>query len=73
MSSNIFVDICSSSDSSPKSIASISSLLSTGGIIELSSDLSLFSASLRVSDNKFPSSNCVNVIILPVCYFGDEA
>ena len=73
MSSNTSLDIGSSSDSSPESITSISSLLSSGGIIELSSDLSPISASLRVSDDKFPSSNCANVIISPVCYLKDVA
>ena len=66
MPSNISVDIGSSSDSSPEFISFISSLLSSGGIIELSSYLSPLSASLRVSYYKSPSSNCVNVIILPV-------
>ena len=48
---------------SDESMASISSSLSSGGISESSSSLS---ALLRVLVHIFPSSNCVNVIILPV-------
>ena len=73
MSYNIFVDIGSSSDSSPEFITSISSLLRSGGTIESSSDSSPHSASSLVSDNNPPPSNCVNVIILPVCSFGNVA
>ena len=73
MSSNISVDIGSSYDSLIESITSVSSSLSSGGIIELSSDSSPLSASSRVSDNKFPASNCANVIKSPVCYFEDTA
>ena len=39
----------------------------------LISDSSLLSVSLRVSVNMFPSSNCVNVITLPVYSFEDVA
>ena len=67
MSSNIYVEIGSSSDSSPESITSVSSLLISVGIIKLSSDSSPLSALSQVSDNEFPSSKCVNVIISPVC------
>ena len=70
MSYNISVDIGSSSNSSPESNALVSSTLSSGGIIELSSDSSPLSSSLyassRVSDNKLPSLKCGNVIISPV-------
>ena len=66
MCSNISVYIGSSSDSSPESITSISSLLISGSIIELSSYLSPLSASSRVLYNKPPSSNCESVIISPV-------
>ena len=73
MSSNISLDIWSWSHSFPESIASIYSSLSSGGIIEFSSDLSPLYASLGVSDNKFPSSNCANGIIFPFCSFEDVA
>ena len=73
MYSNISVYILSSPNPSLESIASISSSLISGGIIELLLDLSPLSASLRVSYNKFPYSNCANVIILPVCLLGDVA
>ena len=51
-------------------MASMSSLLSSGGIIE---SLLPISASLRVLVHIFPSSNCVNFIILPVCSLKDVA
>ena len=54
-------------------MASVSSSLSSGGIIGYSSDLSPFSASLQVLVNILVSSKCVNVIILPVCYPEDVA
>ena len=73
MSYNIFVDIGSSSDSSPDEIKSISSSLSSGGTIESSSDLSPLSASSLVYDDKPPSSNCENVITSPVFIFEDLA
>ena len=85
MSSNIFVDIGSSSDLSPDEISSILASLNNGGIVELSSYfspyLSLFSVPLldsdskclRYYDSKPPSSNCANVNISPVCYFEDVA
>ena len=71
MSSEISVDIGSSSYSSPEYIVSIYYSLINGGIIELSSDSSLISESSQVSDHKFPSSNCANVIIFPVCSLED--
>ena len=71
VSSNISIDIVPSSDSLTESIASIYYLLSSGGIIESSSGLSPLSSLLQVSDNIFPSPNCVNVVISPVCYLGD--
>ena len=73
MSSNISVDIGSSYDSSPEFIASIYLYLISGRMIELPLYLSPLSALLRVSDNKFPSSKCVNVIISPVFSFEDVA
>ena len=42
-----------------------------GGRVESSSDFSPLSVPLRYSDSKFPSSNCANVIISPVCSFED--
>ena len=60
MSSNISVDMGSSSDSFTESIASIYSLLSSGGINKLSSDFSPIRASSLVSDNKSLSSNFAN-------------
>ena len=54
-------------------MASISSSLGSGGIIESSLDLLPLSTLLRVLVNMFPSSNCANVITLPVCYFEDVA
>ena len=65
--SNISVDIGLSSDPLPEYIASIYFSLSSGGIFELSSDSSLLYALLQDSDDKFTSSNCTNLIILPVC------
>ena len=59
ISSNISVDIGSESDSLPDDIASIYDSLINGGRVD--------------SDSKFPSSNCVNMIISPVCYLGDVA
>ena len=77
MSYNIFLDIGSSSDSSLESIAYVSSKLSCGGIIKWPLDSSPLSSSLyanlQVSDDKLPSSKCVNVIIFPVCSFEDVA
>ena len=77
MPSNISVDIGSSSDSSTESNKFDYSKLSSGGMIESSLDFSslssLLSASSQVSDNKSPSSKCVNVITSPACYFEDVA
>ena len=42
-------------------------------IMDSLSDPSSLSVSLRVSFNKFPSSNCANVITSPVCYLEDVA
>ena len=69
----ISVDIRSWSDSFPESMASISSFLSSGGITESSSDLSPLFASLRFLVHIFPSLDCVNVIISPVCSLEDVA
>ena len=73
MSFKITVDIGSSSDSSLEYNASVSSKLSSGGIIESSSDSSPLSSLLPtyslVSDHKYPSSNYLNVIISPVFPF----
>ena len=54
-------------------MASISSSLSSGYIIELSLDSSLLSALLRVLVNILTSSNYGNVIILPVSPLEDVA
>ena len=54
-------------------MASISSALSSIGIIEPSLDLSLLSALLRVLVIILLASNCVNVIISQVCYLEDVA
>ena len=64
MSCNVSVLIRSSSNFYISLRSSISFSLI---IIDSLSDLSPLSVSLRVSLNKFPSSNCVNVITLPVC------
>ena len=73
MSSNISVDVGSSSDSLTESNASVSYNISRGGTIELSLDLSPLLSSLsessQVSDNKPSSSNCANVIISSVYSF----
>ena len=53
-------------------MASISSLLSSGGIIESSSDSSSHSTSLQFLIIS-PSSICANVIISLVCYLEDIA
>ena len=60
-------------DSSPDPLASIYSSLSSGVMIESSSDLSPLSAFLRVSENIFPSSTCMNMIILSVSPLKDVA
>ena len=54
-------------------MASISSLLSGVVIIESSLYSSLPYALLRVLVHILPSSNCVNVVILPVYSLGDVA
>ena len=54
-------------------MVSIYILLSSGGIIKSLLDLSPFSALLRVLVHILSSSNCVNVIILPVCSLKDIA
>ena len=54
-------------------MASLSSYLSSGGIIESSLDSSPLSALLQVLVNILPSSNCVNFIISPVCSLEDVA
>ena len=53
MSSNISVDIGSSSGSLPEDIVSISSLLINGGTVELSAYFLTLSASPQVLDNLF--------------------
>ena len=59
-----------SGDSSLESIFSISCSLIK---IDSLSDSSPLYASLRVSVNVFPSSNCANVIKSPVCSFKEVA
>ena len=54
-------------------MASIYSSLSSGGIIELSLDLSTLSTLLRFLVSIFPYSECANMIIPPVCSLEDVA
>ena len=73
ISPNISIDIGSESDSSPDDIASILDSLIDGGILELSSYPLLLFVLLQDFESKFPSPNCVNVIISSVCSFEDVA
>ena len=70
ISSNISVDIGSSSDSLPESITSISSSIIYSGIIESSSDSLPLSASSQVSDNKFPTmpKAVTNLLTIQLCH-----
>ena len=70
MSCNISVLIRLSLNFSVSSIFSISFSLI---IIDSLSDSSPLSVSLRVLLNKFPSSNCADVITSPVCSLDDVA
>ena len=69
MSSKISVGIDSASDSSPDNISSILASLFNGGRVESLSYLSPLSVPLQDLDSKLTSSNCGNVIILPIFSF----